>query len=59
MIIINKGKAKQLLELSLGVRLSSTNMDFEDSKLKTNKCDASGNPGRPSLLLRIAASLMS
>jgi len=41
MIIINKGKTGQLLELSLGMHLSSTNLDFEDGELKTNKCDAS------------------
>ena len=44
MIIINKGKTGQLLELSLGMHLSSTNLDFEDGELKTNKCDAAGNP---------------
>ena len=31
MIIINKGKTGQLLELSLGMHLSSTNLDFDDS----------------------------
>lgn len=30
MIILNKGKHGQLLELSLGMHLSSTNLDFED-----------------------------
>lgn len=40
MIIINKGKTGQLLELALGVHLSSTNLDFDDGELKTNKCDA-------------------
>ena len=44
MIIINKGKAGQLLELSLGMHLSSTNLDFDAGELKTNKCDADGNP---------------
>lgn len=44
MIITNKGKTGQLLELSLGMHLSNTNRDFEDGELKTNKCDACGNP---------------
>lgn len=44
MIIINKGKTGQLLELSLGMNLSSTNLDFDDGELKTNKCDSVGNP---------------
>ena len=43
-IIINKGKTGQLLELALGLRLSNTNLDFENGELKTNKCDAFGNP---------------
>ncbi len=37
-IIINKGKTGQLLELALGMRLSSANLDFEDGELKTNQC---------------------
>lgn len=40
----NKGKAGQLLELALGMELSNGNLDFEDGELKSNKCDASGNP---------------
>lgn len=43
-IILNKGKTGQLLELSLGMNLSNTNLDFEDGELKTNKCDANGKP---------------
>ena len=43
-IIVNKGKTGQLLELALGLNLSNTNLDFEDGELKTNKCDALGNP---------------
>ncbi len=44
MIIINKGKTGQLLELALGMNLSSSNLDFEDGELKTNKCDSAGHP---------------
>lgn len=43
-IIKNKGKTGQLLELSLDMQLSSSNLDFEDGELKTNKCDRYGNP---------------
>lgn len=43
-IKINKGRTGQLLELSLDMKLSNTNRDFEDGELKTNKCDSFGNP---------------
>ena len=43
-IIINKGKTGQLLEMALGMNLSSNNLDFEDGELKTNKCDRNGKP---------------
>ena len=43
-IIINKGRTGQLLEMALGLQLSSTNLDFDDGELKTNKCDSVGNP---------------
>lgn len=43
-IIKNKGKTGQLLELTIGLQLSNTILDFEDGELKTNKCDKQGNP---------------
>lgn len=43
-IIKNKGKSGQLLEILLGLNLSTTNLDFEDGELKTNKCDTTGKP---------------
>lgn len=55
MIIINKGKTGQLLELSLGMHLSSTNLDFEDGELKTNKCDALGNPRETVFITQISS----
>lgn len=55
MIIINKGKTGQLLELSLGMHLSSTNLDFEDGELKTNKCDARGNPKETVFITQISS----
>jgi DNA mismatch repair protein MutH len=44
MMKINKGKTGQLLELTIGLKLSNTTLDFEDGELKTNKCDRTGNP---------------
>lgn len=43
-IIKNKGKSGQLLEITIGLNLSNTNLDFEDGELKTNKCDTNGKP---------------
>lgn len=40
----NKGKTGQLLELALGKKLDSYNIDFEDGELKSNKCDQNGTP---------------
>ena len=55
MIIINKGKTGQLLELALGMHLSSTNLDFEDGELKTNKCDFMGNPKETVFITQISS----
>ena len=44
MMIINKGCTGQLLELTIGLNLSNTTLDFEDGDLKTNKCDRFGKP---------------
>lgn len=44
MLKLNKGRTGQLLELTIGLTLSNTTLDFEDGELKTNKCDRSGNP---------------
>lgn len=44
MIIKNKEKTGQLLEMALGKRLDSANLDFDDGELKSNKCDANGKP---------------
>lgn len=40
----NKGKTGQLLELALGKKLDSFNIDFEDGELKSNKCNQNGTP---------------
>lgn len=55
MIKINKGKTGQLLELALGMHLSNTNLDFEDGELKTNKCDAQGNPRETVFITQISS----
>lgn len=55
MIIVNKGKTGQLLELALGMHLSSTNLDFDDGELKTNKCDAHGNPKETVFITQISS----
>ena len=55
MIITNKGKTGQLLELSLGMHLSSANLDFDDGELKTNKCDAEGNPKETVFITQISS----
>ena len=55
MIIVNKGKTGQLLELALGMKLSSRNIDFEDGELKTNKCDSQGNPKETVFIKQISS----
>ena len=54
MAIVNKGKIGQMLELALGKKLDSGNIDFEDGELKTNKCDALGNPKETVFITQIA-----
>ena len=55
MIIKNKGKTGQLLEMALGKKLDSCNLDFEDGELKSNKCDASGKPLETVFITQIAS----
>lgn len=43
-IIKNKGKSGQLLEIALGLKNTSTTLDFEDGELKTNKCNLDSKP---------------
>lgn len=44
MLKLNKEKTGQLLELTIGLQLSNTTLDFEDGELKTNKCNRFGVP---------------
>lgn len=55
MIIKNKGKTGQLLEMALGKKLDSANLDFEDGELKSNKCDANGKPLETVFITQIAS----
>lgn len=54
-IIKNKGKTGQLLELALGKKLDSYNIDFEDGELKSNKCDVTGKPLETVFITQIAS----
>ena len=55
MIIRNKGKTGQLLEMALGKKLDNCNLDFEDGELKSNKCDAHGRPLETVFITQIAS----
>lgn len=55
MMKINKGKTGQLLELTIGLNLSNTTLDFEDGELKTNKCSRSGKPLETMFITQIAS----
>ena len=57
MMKINKGKTGQLLELTIGLNLSNTTLDFEDGELKTNKCDKTGNPLETMFITQIASTI--
>ncbi len=54
-IRVNKGKTGQLLELALGLPLSSRSLDFEDGELKTNKCDRMGNSTETIFITQISS----
>ena len=55
MMKINKGKTGQLLELTIGLELSNTTLDFEDGELKTNKCNRAGKPLETMFITQIAS----
>lgn len=55
MLKLNKGRTGQLLELTIGLNLSNTTLDFEDGELKTNKCDRFGNPLETMFITQIAS----
>ena len=55
MLKTNKGKTGQMLELTIGLKLSNTNLDFEDGELKTNKCLKSGKPKETMFITQTAS----
>lgn len=55
MMKINKGKTGQLLELTIGLKLSNTTLDFEDGELKTNKCNRCGKPLETMFITQISS----
>lgn len=55
MMKINKGKTGQLLELTIGLGLSNTTLDFEDGELKTNKCNRAGQPLETMFITQISS----
>lgn len=57
MMIINKGKTGQLLELTIGLDLSNTPLDFEDGELKTNKCNRVGKPKETMFITQTASMI--
>ncbi|MCX4326734.1 MAG: MutH/Sau3AI family endonuclease [Lachnospiraceae bacterium] len=59
MMKTNKGKTGQLLELTIGLNLSNTTLDFEDGELKTNKCDHNGKPLETMFITQIASIIDS
>ena len=57
MLKINKGRTGQLLELTIGLNLSNTTLDFEDGELKTNKCNHQGKPLETMFITQIASNI--
>ena len=53
----NKGRTGQLLELTIGLSLSNTILDFEDGELKTNKCNRTGTPLETMFITQIASMI--
>lgn len=54
-IVVNKGKTGQILELTIGLQLSNTTLDFEDGELKTNKCNSLGTPTETMFITQISS----
>ena len=54
-IVVNKGKTGQILELTIGLQLSNTTLDFEDGELKTNKCNKLGIPAETMFITQTAS----
>lgn len=54
-IVVNKGKTGQILELTIGLQLPNTTLDFEDGELKTNKCNKLGIPTETMFITQTAS----
>ena len=59
MLIINKGKTGQLLELTIGLGLSNTTLDFEDGELKQTNVIILENRWKPCSLHKHLQLLMN
>ncbi len=56
-LITNKGHVGQLLELYVGLKNGSKNIDFADGELKTNKTKANGTPAETIAITQIASRI--
>lgn len=56
-IVRDKGRAGKLLERALGLANTTSNRDFEDGELKTNKCDANGKPRETVAITQISSHI--
>ncbi|MCM8710129.1 DNA mismatch repair protein MutH [Clostridium sp. SYSU_GA19001] len=56
-ILLNKGQAGQMLELTSGLMLSSNQLDCEDGELKTNKVQANGKPKETVFITQISKEI--
>lgn len=56
-ILVNKGQAGQMLELTSGLMLSSSQLDCEDGELKTNKVEAAGKPKETVFITQISREI--
>lgn len=56
-IIVNKGQSGQMIELSSGLLLSSSQLDCEDGELKTNKVKSDGKPSETIFITQISKEI--
>lgn len=56
-ILINKGQAGQMLELTSGLMLSSSQLDCDDGELKTNKVESTGKPKETVFITQISKEI--
>lgn len=56
-ILVNKGQAGQMLELTSGLMLSNTQLDCEDGELKSNKVLSTGKPKETVFITQISREI--